>query len=58
MDWVLDKSPPLFRKFEEKFPKTFWFIIFVLWAVPFGLTVYAGLSMIVWFLTWMVSFRL
>lgn len=57
-DWVLGKSPPLFRRFAEKNPKTFWFTIFVLWAIPFGLTVYAGLSAVVWALTWMASVRL
>tara|TARA_R110000824_G_scaffold328305_2_gene515208 strand:+ start:737 stop:949 length:213 start_codon:yes stop_codon:yes gene_type:complete len=57
-DWVLEKSPPPFRAFAKKNPRTFWTIIFILWAVPFGLTVYAGLSVVVWALTWMASVRL
>jgi hypothetical protein len=58
MDWVISKSPPVFRKLEKDYTKTFWTVIFLLWVIPFGLTVYAGLSAVIWGLTWAASVRL
>lgn len=48
IDWIREKSPPPVRTFAENNPKTFWAIVFILWAIPFGLTALFAFNMLVW----------